>query len=177
MLIAIDKIWRKKGSACFCPSLTHSMIPFQKPVQPFPHGLGICMLLLTIAHPCTTKTPTIGCTSSPIPRFHTPPMTPSLPPSIMPLHTHHAMHETIPNEVGMGVPSKYRLLPVLSFGNEETVTLNRARRVRPQRTKKDRRRVSSGVRRPSANEQTAGATPNDIWEKGQTIEPKPPSPQ
>lgn len=42
--------------------------------------------------------------------------------------------------VGMGVPSKYFDLPLLSFGRTATVTLNRARRVRPQRTKKARKR-------------------------------------
>jgi hypothetical protein len=68
----------------------------------------------------------------------------------------------MPNEVGIGVPSKYLLFPVLSFGNEETVTLKRARRVKPQRTKNERRRLSRGVRRPRANAAAAGATPNDI---------------
>ena len=72
------------------------------------------------------------------------------------------MADTIANDVGIGVPSKYLLLPVLSFGREETVTLKRARRVRPQRTKKERRRVSRGVRRPRANAQTAGAKPKEI---------------
>jgi hypothetical protein len=41
--------------------------------------------------------------------------------------------------VGMGVPSKYLDFPVLSLGSTATVTLNRARRVRPQRTKKLRK--------------------------------------
>ena len=68
----------------------------------------------------------------------------------------------MPREVGIGVPSKYLLFPVLSFGNEDTVTLKRARRVKPQRTKKERRRVSKGVRRPSAKAQEAGATPKEI---------------
>lgn len=62
----------------------------------------------------------------------------------------------------MGVPSKYLLLPVLSFGREETVTLKRARRVSPQRTKKERNRLSSGVRRPRAKAHDAGATPKEI---------------
>ena len=68
----------------------------------------------------------------------------------------------MPREVGIGVPSKYLLFPVLSFGNEDTVTLKRARRVKPQRTKKERRRVSRGVRRPRAKAQEAGATPKEI---------------
>ncbi|KAI4290211.1 MAG: hypothetical protein L6R35_000500, partial [Caloplaca aegaea] len=64
--------------------------------------------------------------------------------------------------LGIGVPSKYLDLPVLSLGREETVTLKRARRVRPQRTKKARRRLSSGVRRPRAKAAEAGATPKEI---------------
>ena len=63
----------------------------------------------------------------------------------------------------MGKPSKYLDLPELSFGREETVTLKRARRVRPQRTKKARARLSSGVRRPRAKAATAGATPKEIY--------------
>ena len=129
-----------------------------------PHGFGICILLLTIAHPHPTNTPTIGCTC-PIPKSNIPPTTPLSPPSTIPLHTHHAIPDTIPNEVGIGVPSKYLLFPVLSLGREETVTLKRARRVRPQRTKKERRRLSSGVRRPRAKAQEAGATPKDICGK------------
>ena len=35
---------------------------------------------------------------------------------------------------GIGVPSKYCDLPVLSFGSIATVTLNLARRVKPLRT-------------------------------------------
>ena len=67
---------------------------------------------------------------------------------------------------GIGVPSKYLDLPVASFGNAATVTLKRASRVKPQRTKKDRSRVSSWVRRPSANAHTAGDTPKEICTKG-----------
>lgn len=125
-------------------------------------GFGMCILLLTIAHPCATNTPTMGCTLMPKPKSHVPPMIPSLPPSIFPCHTHQAIHETMPNDVGIGVPSKYLLLPELSLGNAETVTLKRARRVKPQRTKNERRNVSSGVRRPRAKAQAAGATPKDI---------------
>ena len=68
----------------------------------------------------------------------------------------------MPSVVGIGVPSKYFDFPVLSLGRAATVTLKRARRVRPQRTKKVRRSVSTGVRRPRAKEQTAGATPKEI---------------
>ncbi|KAL9003765.1 MAG: hypothetical protein Q9188_003370 [Gyalolechia gomerana] len=73
------------------------------------------------------------------------------------------MAPTMHRLVGMGVPSKYFDFPVASLGREETVTLKRARRVRPQRTKKARKRVSSGVRRPRAKAETAGATPKDIY--------------
>ena len=127
------------------------------------YGFGICMLLLTIAQPHPMKMPTIGCTLPPNPKSQTPPKTPRLPPSTIPLQTHQAMPDTMPKEVGIGVPSKYLLLPVLSLGREETVTLKRARRVSPQRTKKERNKVSSGVRRPRAKAHTAGATPNEIW--------------
>ena len=129
------------------------------------HGLGMCMLLLTIAHPQPTNTPTIGCISSIPPKASVPinpPMGPS-PPSTFPIHTHQAIAATIPRLVGIGVPSKYLLFPVESLGREETVTLNRAKRVRPQRTKKERSKVSRGVRRPSANAQEAGATPKEIY--------------
>jgi hypothetical protein len=39
-------------------------------------------------------------------------------------------------------------LPEVSLGREAAVTLKRARRDRPHRRKKERRRVSRGVRRP-----------------------------
>jgi len=42
-----------------------------------------------------------------------------------------------------------------------TVTLKRARRVRPQSTKKERRRWSSGVRMPREKAAAAGETPKD----------------
>ena len=64
--------------------------------------------------------------------------------------------------VGIGVPSKYLLFPVASLGNAETVTLKRAKRVRPQRTKKESRRVSMALRRPRAKAHAAGETPKDI---------------
>ena len=60
------------------------------------------------------------------------------------------------------VPSKYFDLPLLSLGSTATVTLNRARRVRPQRTKKVRKTWSRVVRIPSANAAAAGARPNEI---------------
>jgi hypothetical protein len=64
----------------------------------------------------------------------------------------------------MGVPSKYRALPDASLGMEVAVTLKRARRVRPQRTKKERQRWSSGVRMPIAKARAAGETPKEIFE-------------
>ena len=73
------------------------------------------------------------------------------------------MSAAMPIVVGIGVPSKYFDLPDASFGRVETVTLKRARRVRPQRTKMVRRSWSSGERKPIAKAATAGETPNDIF--------------
>lgn len=53
-------------------------------------------------------------------------------------------------------------LPVASFGRVDTVTLNRARRIRPERTKNVRRIWSTGVRRPMAKAAEAGAAPKEI---------------
>jgi hypothetical protein len=89
-------------------------------------------------------------------------MTPLSPATVNPIPTHVAIAATMLKLEGMGKPSKYLDLPVASLGREETVTLKRARRVRPQRTKKERRRVSRGVRRPRAKAQEAGATPKEI---------------
>lgn len=66
------------------------------------------------------------------------------------------------SDVGMGVPSKYLLFPVASLGTFPTVMLKRASLVRPQRTKNVRRKWSAGVRSPTANAETAGATPKEI---------------
>jgi hypothetical protein len=63
--------------------------------------------------------------------------------------------------VGIGVPSKYFDFPVASLGRAWTVTLNRASRVRPHKTKKVRMRWSTGERRPMANAATAGDTPKE----------------
>ena len=68
-----------------------------------------------------------------------------------------------PSDVGIGVPSKYLLLPLASLGSTETVTLNRASRVRPQRTKNVRQSVSRTDRKPMVNATMAGATPNEIY--------------
>jgi hypothetical protein len=73
------------------------------------------------------------------------------------------MTDAIDNDVGMGVPSKYFDLPVLSLGKSATVTLNRASLVRPHSTKKVKSKWSIGERRPMANAAAAGETPNETW--------------
>ena len=133
---------------------------------PFPpprlQGLGIWIVFETMRQPHTTNTPTIGCTPPKSSSAIIPPSTPSRPPSTMPRDVAMAMPNTKLNDVGIGNPSKYLLLPVASFGTAATVTLNRARRVSPHRTKKERNSVSRGVRRPRANAAVAGATPKEI---------------
>lgn len=150
----VSLLWSSRGvyPRCF---LTPS-IPVSSP-----YGLGICILLLTMAHPQATNNSAMGCTSNKPPSAQTLPITPFSPPPTLPVHTHHAMAATMHRLDGMGVPSKYLDLPVASFGSAATVTLKRASRVRPQRTKNERRRVSRGVRRPSAKAQTAGDTPKE----------------
>lgn len=63
------------------------------------------------------------------------------------------------------MPSKYFDLPLLSFGTTAAVTLKRASLVRPQRTKKLRKRRSVKVRIPIPNAAEAGATPKEIYMK------------
>lgn len=63
--------------------------------------------------------------------------------------------------VGIGVPSKYLLLPEPSLGMLATVTLNRARRVSPHSTKTVSRTWSSAVLNPSVKAAVAGLTPNE----------------
>lgn len=124
------------------------------------YGLGIWILLLTMKHPCSTNIPTIGWNSHGVPT----PITPRGRFSkTQPLLTQYAIMESSNRVVGIGVPSKYLDFPVASFGRAATVTLKRARRVRPQRTKKVRKRWSTGVRRPIAKATAAGATPKEIW--------------
>jgi hypothetical protein len=72
--------------------------------------------------------------------------------------------------VGIGVPSKYLDLPLLSLGRTATVTLNRARRVRPQRTKNVRKTWSREERMPRAKAAAAGASPKDIYEAKELVE-------
>lgn len=125
----------------------------------FIYGLGICSVRLTIRQPLRINRPTAGWNSYDVPC----PMTPhGILSCVQPFETQYAMTPAIDSVVGMGVPSKYCDFPVLSFGSVATVTLNRARRVRPQRTKNERKTWSSGVRIPIANAVAAGATPNEI---------------
>lgn len=64
--------------------------------------------------------------------------------------------------VGIGSPSKYLALPLASLGTLPVVTLKRANRARPERTKQVRKSWSSGVRMPEANAHIDGATPKEI---------------
>lgn len=64
--------------------------------------------------------------------------------------------------VGIGKPSKYAAFPLLSLGTLPVVTLKRANRASPARTKKVRKSWSNGVLIPMANAVAAGATPKDI---------------
>ena len=123
------------------------------------YGLGMCIVLLTIMQPCTTKSNTIGWNSKGVPCATTPKGRSS---STQPCETQYAISEAIDSVVGIGVPSKYFDLPVLSLGSTATVTLNRAKRVNPQSTKKVRSKWSAGVRAPSANAAAAGARPKEI---------------
>jgi len=123
------------------------------------YGLGICIVLLTIKQPCRTKSNTIGWNSKGVPCATTPKGRSS---RIQPCETQYAISEAIDSVVGIGVPSKYFDLPVLSLGSTATVTLKRAKRVSPQSTKKVRNKWSAGVRAPSANAAAAGARPKEI---------------
>lgn len=82
---------------------------------------------------------------------------------VQPFDTQYAINAAMEREVGIGVPSKYLLFPVASFGTLATVILKRASRVRPQRTKNVRKTWSSGVRRPIAKAAAAGETPKEIY--------------
>jgi hypothetical protein len=124
------------------------------------HGFGIWMLLLVMRQPWMRNKTTMGCTSNMVSANHTPPGRTSW---IHPRDTHHAIRASSPNVVGMGVPSKYLALPVTSLGIAVTVTLKRAKRVKPHSTKKARQTWSSGERTPMAKATTAGDTPNEIF--------------
>lgn len=95
------------------------------------------MVLLTMRQPLNTNIPTMGWNSIGVPFAKTPI---GMLSSTQPWETQYAMTAAMESVVGIGVPSKYFDFPVLSLGRAATVTLNLAKRVRPQRTKKVRRR-------------------------------------
>jgi len=95
------------------------------------------MVLLVIMQPQRTKSPTTGWNSKMVP---VPTVPNGMLSKIQPLDTQYAINAAMEREVGIGVPSKYLLFPVASLGTFATVILKRARRVRPQRTKKVRKR-------------------------------------
>jgi len=125
-----------------------------------PYGLGMCIVLLVIITPLSTKRPTTGWNSNTVPAAQVPSGKLS---STQPLLTQYDINAAIESDVGIGVPSKYLLLPVASFGTLATVMLKRANLVRPQRTKKARKRWSTGVRSPMAKAAAAGDMPKDIY--------------
>lgn len=129
---------------------------------PSHHGLGICIVLLTIMHPWITKMSVTRWNSTTVPPATIPSGRSS---KTHPCHSQYAMASVIASVVGIGVPSKYLDLPVLSLGSTDAVTLNRASRATPQRTKKARRRWSTQLRTPKANATDAGATPNETWQR------------
>lgn len=119
---------------------------------------GMCIDFDTIAHPLVTKISTAGWNSN-----NPEPTVPSGRASRShPFEAQYAINDTMESVVGIGVPSKYLDLPVASLGSDCTVTLKRARRERPQRTKNVRRTVSRKVRKPRAKAQEAGAIPKEI---------------
>jgi hypothetical protein len=124
------------------------------------YGLGICIVLLVIITPLRTKSPTTGWNSQKVPVPHVPRGRFS---RIQPCETQYAINAAMDKLVGMGVPSKYFDFPLASLGTLATVMLKRAKRVRPQRTKKVRNRWSAGVRRPIAKAAAAGETPNETY--------------
>lgn len=133
--------------------LTHS------PLDNLPlYGFGIWIVLLTIKLPCTTKSPTMGWTSCQVP---SPQIPNGISACVHPLYAQNAIRLANANEVGMGVPSKYCDFPEASLGSMATVTLKRARRVRPQSTKMVRKMWSRGVRMPRENAAAAGETPKE----------------
>lgn len=79
------------------------------------------------------------------------------------------MHPTRTSELGIGSPSKYADLPVLSLGMSATVALKRARRAIPQQMKAVRAMMSAVLRSPIAKPRNAGATPKEICGKKGSI--------
>ena len=120
----------------------------------------MCIDLLVIMIPLSTNRPTTGWNSKEVPWAQVPNGKLF---KVQPLLTQYDIKATIESDVGIGVPSKYLLFPVASFGTLATVMLKRARRVRPQRTKKVRKRWSTGVRNPMAKAEAAGAIPKEIF--------------
>lgn len=93
------------------------------------------MVLLVIMQPLSRNKPTTGWNSKAVPVNQVPK---GIASRIHPFDTQYAINAAIDREVGIGVPSKYLLFPVASLGTLPTVTLKRANRVSPQRTKKVR---------------------------------------
>lgn len=118
----------------------------------------MCKLLLIMAHPRTANNNATAWNSK-IPSLKINPRGKSS--KIQPLLTQKAMVPTKVKEVGIGVPSKYFDLPVTSFGNLDTVTLNLANRVNPHKTKNTKSKQSTVVLNPMQKATMAGATPKD----------------
>ena len=96
------------------------------------YGFGTFKVLLVIKKPLTANNRTMGWNSKIEPVNVVPS---GILSCIRPIPVQIAMiAELVRQANGTGVPSKYCDLPVLSFGSIETVTLNRASRVKLQRT-------------------------------------------
>jgi len=122
------------------------------------HSFGICMVLLTIKQPLKRNMMAAGWNSNGVPEAVIPQGRSS---KIQPWESQYAMTAAIVIVVGIGVPSKYFDFPDSSLGNVATVTLKRAKRGIPQRTKNVRRKWSNGDRIPIANAIAVGASPNE----------------
>ena len=128
------------------------------------YGLGMCSVFEIMRAAQNAKMTETQCISKGVlTRGATrPPGRPLPGPSIKLRRTHTAMHNTKARELGIGRPSKYCDLPVLSFGRRATVALNRARRAIPQQMKEVRTKMSAVLRSPIAKPRKAGATPKEI---------------
>jgi hypothetical protein len=127
-----------------------------------PYNFGTLKLLLTIAQPHNKNTSEATWTPHTLPSAITPNGSPFLP-SYQPFHTQTAIIVSRARVVGMGKPSKYLAFPLASLGRDAAVTLKRARRDNPESRKKERIRVSIGVRKPNVYAIAEGATPNDTY--------------
>ena len=142
-----------------CLTLYSDVYAGVAPILRFPnHGFGMWIDLLTMRQPWMRKRPAMGWNSKAVPVKAVPS---GMLSRTQPCETQYAIVKTSAREVGIGVPSKYFDLPVASLGRTDTVTLKRARRVRPQRMKKASRRWSTGVRTPIAKAAAAGETPKE----------------